>query len=263
MNIKSIYRRVWSFSSSAMLVGMLAGNVCQAGDWTHEASVSITGKSGNTEKNDYSVRAKSVWEEDAERLELTASYQYGESTIRLRDPETGEELGSLTEKSSDELIGGAHYTHMFQETLGWYARDEIEQDSFESIDLRNTAAAGLTWVAVDSLTTRFELSAGVSHRYESYDIGGSESLMGLDLGIKHKWEFASWGVANTTISYTPAFEDFDNYRISHTTDVDIPLGTSDMWKLRVSVMNQYNSKPIGYQDELDTTWVLGLLLSWK
>ena len=140
-----------------MLVGMLAGNVCQAGDWTHEASVSITGKSGNTEKNDYSVRAKSVWEEDAERLELTASYQYGESTIRLRDPESGEELGSLTEKSSDELIGGAHYTHMFQETLGWYARDEIEQDSFESIDLRNTAAAGLTWVAVDSFTTRFEL----------------------------------------------------------------------------------------------------------
>jgi putative salt-induced outer membrane protein YdiY len=231
--------------------------------WTHEASVSITGKSGNTDKADATLKLKSAVSTENSSTELYGSYQYGKTTLKTADPANpGKFLGN-SEKTADEIIAGVRYTRKITDTTGWYVRDEAEKDPFEAIDLRNTVAAGFTYAAWSSPKANLSLNGGLSHRLEQYEVGDDLNAAGLDLGLKHQWQFADWGSVNTTISYTPTFEDFGNYRISHISDLDIPLGTSNAWKLRLSLDNQYNSTPSGFQDKLDTTYLVSLLLSWK
>lgn len=232
--------------------------------WSYEAAVSLTGKRGNTVKGDYAASLRATLEGPRDRLEFYASYQYASA----EDPAT-----RIDSTTADELIGGVNYTSFFTEEFGWYVREEIERDKFENIEFRSTTAAGGTYRPLNRRDHSLEFFAGLSLRHESYgydldgdgieDRTGSQSLPGLDFGLKHYWRFASWGELNNSITYNPAFEDFAEYRIDHLSTVDIPLGSSDFWKLRASLSNQYNSEPAAGAEELDTTYALSLLLNWK
>ena len=96
----------------------------------------------------------------------------------------------------------------------------------------------------------------------SKDRFGSENLPGMDFALKFKWLPTNWVEWNTTLSINPVFEDLSDYRIDHLSTVDIPLGTSDLWKLRISLSNQYRSIVTTDTDKLDTTYALSLLLKW-
>ncbi len=232
--------------------------------WSYEAAASLTGSMGNSEKGDYSASVQATLEGPEDRLRFYASYDYSQA----EDPETG-----VRSTSADEVIGGINYTSFFSERFGWYVREEIERDRFENIRFRSTTAAGMTFRQFNREDHSLEYFAGLSLRHESYgfdldgdgieDRTGSASFPGLDLGLTHYWRFASWGEMNNSITYNPAFEDLAEYRIDHLSSVDIPLGSSDFWKLRVSLSNQYNSRPAAGSEKLDTTYALGLLLNWK
>lgn len=230
--------------------------------WAYEVAVGISGKSGNTSKSDFSGSAAATLEGPNDRLRLYTTYQYAKTD-------------SAT--TSDEIIGGMSYTSYFSEYFGWYVREELERDRFENIAFRSTTAAGLNYRVFKEPKHALELTGGLAIRYEGYDIAvagddgvlgtaddvTSDSFPGLDFGLKHYLKFADWGEINTIVTYNPAFEDFGDYRIDHLSALDIPLGTADYWKFRVSLQNQYNSNPTGNLDNLDTTYALSLLLNWK
>jgi putative salt-induced outer membrane protein YdiY len=257
--------RILSFSIIAIIpvFGTVAVSEEAAAAWAHEASLALTGKSGNSDKMDLASRLKSVRTTEASTTELYASYQYAKAKITVVDPATGDELGSIDEKSADEVIAGIKYNQKITESLGWYVRDELERDPFEAIDLRNTVAGGFSYLAYDTGKSMLRFNGGFSHRYEAYEDDTSESLVGLDFGLQHKIELGTFAVATTNLTYTPAFEDMGNFRASHRTDVDVPLGGTQSWKLRLSLDNQYSSQPTGLQKKLDTTYQISLLLSWK
>lgn len=217
--------------------------------WSYEAGVDISGSSGNTDASSIGVRAAAQLEGPRDRLRFYVTVDKSE-----RD----------NVKTAEEYIGGVSYTNFFTEKLGWYIREEIEKDEFESIDFRSTSAGGLTYRFKNEEHMRLEGRAGLSYRYESYTTGlPSEEYPGLELGLIYFWRFAEWGELNTEIVYLPAFEDFGNYRLTHLSTVDFPLAFSDKWKLRLGLKNDYNSEPLVGNEELDTTYFLSLLLSWK
>lgn len=235
--------------------------------WSYEAAVSLTGKLGNTEKSDYAAALKATLEGPNDRLVFYAGYNFAQS-------------GDPSETTAEEIIGGVNYTNFFSDHFGWYVREELERDKFENIDFRSTTAAGLTYRVINEKTHKLELTGGLSLRYEGYDAPildsdmgtpdpsddtylSNQSFPGLDFGVKHYWKFAAWGEMNNSITYNPAFEDFGDYRIDHLSTVDIPLGTSDFWKLRFSLQNQYNSKVQPGAEQMDTTYAASLLLNWK
>jgi|TARA_B110000438_G_scaffold119415_2_gene116504 putative salt-induced outer membrane protein YdiY len=225
--------------------------------WSYEAAVGISGKSGNSTKSDFAAALAATLEGPTDRLSLYAGFQYSKAE------------GTTT---ADEIIGGMSYTSYFSEHYGWYVREELERDKFENLTFRSTTAVGLNYRPIKTETRSLEFTAGVALRYEGYgfdldgdgfeDKTGSESLPGLDLGVRHYWKFADWGEMHNSIVYNPAFEDFaDDYRLDHISAIDLPLGTADYWKFRVSLQNQYNSSAV--DEKLDTTYALSLLLNWK
>ena len=221
----------------------LAGQIRK---WSYEAAVGIAGCTGNTSKDDFSVALSATLEGPTDRLNLYTAYQYSKAE------------GVAT---ADEVIGGMSYTSFFSEKFGWYVREELERDRFEGIEFRSTTAAGLNYRVFKQPTHSLELTAGLALRYESLETGGSDSFPGLDFGLKHYWKFAEWAEVTNTLTYNPAFEDFAEYRIDQLSTLDIPLGTADFWKLRMSLQNQYNSTAA--DENLDTTYALSLLLNWN
>jgi putative salt-induced outer membrane protein YdiY len=219
--------------------------------WSYEAAVGISGKSGNTSKSDFNGSAAATLEGPSDRLNMYVQYQYAKAE------------GVAT---SDEIVGGMSYTSFFSDHFGWYVREELERDRFENISFRSTSAAGLNYRAIKTNTRRLEFTAGLSLRYEGYYTGdpSSDSFPGLDFGVKHYWKITDWLEMNNIVTYNPAFDDIlGDYRVDHKSTLDLPLGTADYWKLRVSLENQYSSNPTVGLDKLDTTYGLSLLLNWK
>ena len=58
-------------------------------------------------------------------------------------------------------------------------------------------------------------------------------------------------------------EDYRDYRICHESAFEIPIVASEIWKLRLGVMNDYNSRPAENKDYLDTTYFTRLVFSWQ
>ena len=68
-----------------------------------------------------------------------------------------------------------------------------------------------------------------------------------------------------SLTYVPKFEDFGDYRLKQDSAVELPLGLSDFWKLRLGVSNAYKSFiPVDSElEKLDTTYYTRLILSWE
>ncbi len=239
--------------------------------WSYEAAVSITGRTGNTERTGIGSSASATLSGPNDRLNIYASYNYATETTGPRD-------ARVRTRSADEAILGMSYTSYFSKRFGWYIRQEVEYDTFENIDFRSTTAAGISYRILNEERHRLETRAGIAYRYESYydlDFDGdgvvsieeaqnsSDNFPGLDFGVIHYWRFADWGEMNNTLTYTPSLDDFGDYLVDHRSWVDVPLGTSEFWRLRFSLSNQYNSAPTGNRKKMDTMYGLSLLLNWR
>ena len=221
----------------------------QLRDWSYAVGLDVGGSDGNTENFNAGITAEAKLEGPSDRLLVYGSYRYKE-TNGIR--------------SEDEQKGGIRYTNFFTDKWGWFLREELERDTFESIDFRSTTAGGLTYRFIKRERLLLEGSAGVSYRYESYIDPALEDdgFPGLDFGLNLDWQFADWGTLVTRLSYVPSVDDFGDYLIEHESGVDIPLGTADNWKMRFGLNNQYNSSPGGDREELDSTWFIRLLATW-
>lgn len=216
--------------------------------WSYQAGADISGRSGNADSQRVGMNFRAVLAGPNDRLEFYGSYDYAETD---------------GQRGADEIKGGTRFTSFFSGNMGWFLRTELERDTFEGIDFRSTNAAGLTYRFIKRDRMELEGSAGFSYRYESYLTGGNEDFPGLDFGLLFNWQFADWGRLTSNVSYIPSIEDFGDYLLEQDTGVEIPLGYSDFWRLRLGLNNRYNSAPDVGREKLDTAYYIRLLLSWE
>lgn len=242
-------------SRDPIIVASEAALKSQVRKWSYEAGVDISGKVGNSNESAIGLRSQITLEGPKDRLRFYGVYRRTE----VEDPDTG-----VSKVTSDEAIGGLDFTSFFSERWGWFIREELERDTFEGIDFRSTTAGGITHRFLKRETISLEGRLGLSYRYEGYTDATveDEGLPGMEAGALFYWKFANWGELNTEIVYMPAFEEFGNYRLTHKSTVDLPLGASDFWKLRLGLNNEYVSEAAD-RENLDTTYFTSLLLKWN
>ena len=229
--------------------------------WKYEATIDITGKKGNTDKYSLGGGFKATMEGPDDKLVL---YINGK---RAREKNMATKKSATTEK---EVIGGADFERRIVESRhSWYARAEYKYDAISGIDPSLTAAAGYGLYAVDKEDLKIRLRAGISYVYKDYnDNRPSDDSVGLDASYHHELKLKKLlGLENigdliTDITYTPAFEDFDDYRLYHETSLSMPLGGSKIWALRLGVSNDYYSRVGKDKKHCDTTYFAKLVLTW-
>ena len=64
------------------------------------------------------------------------------------------------------------------------------------------------------------------------------------------------------LTYTPAFDDWHDYRIVHESALDIPIIFDIPLSLRLGVRNEYNSRTPVNLKRLDTTYFAKIVYRW-
>lgn len=242
--------------------------------WSYQASVDVVGKSGNSDQlgTGFSFRAILVGPQD--KLQFYSAYdrQMSEGDI-----------------SADQFKAGTDYQNSFSGRYSWYLRDEAGFDRVKLIDFSNIAAAGFGYDFVKKPKHVLTGRIGFAHRFESYKVDPvlfaeyrdpasatyipDESLArrsatrestnsaGLDAGVVHTWDFTNFSI-NNSLNFDPTFKDFSDYRITHESNIELPLQIPS-WKLRFGVANDYTSKPAKGKRRMDTTYFTHLVLNWK
>ncbi|WP_157772150.1 DUF481 domain-containing protein [Lacunisphaera limnophila] len=214
--------------------------------WAYEAAVAINGRTGASEKFAGAVGLKATLESAQDKL------------IFVIQAEKAEDNGVET---ANRQLAGADYSSFFSASNVWYARTSVEKDSIKALDLRSSTAFGLGRKLIKKEQQDLELRFGLSYLYETYANGSKFDSPGLDVAFIHSYKFEN-GLMNNSLSYTPTFKDFANYRLRHETTYELPL-TASLWKLRTGIINDYTSIPQPGVERLDTLYFTSLILNWK
>jgi hypothetical protein len=214
--------------------------------WAYEAAVAITGRTGGSEKFAGVVALKATLESAHDKL------------IFALLAEKAEDNGIET---ANRQMAGVDYSSFFSPHNVWYARSSIEKDTIKALDLRSSTAFGIGRKLIKKDVQDLEFRFGVSYLYETYANGTKFDSPGLDVAFIHSYTFKT-GKMNNTLTYTPTFKDFNNYRLHHETSYEMPL-TASLWKLKTGISNDYTSIPQPGIDRLDTLYFTSLILNWK
>ena len=216
--------------------------------WTYEASLDVSGKTGNREQIGTAGEVRAALKTAQDNLQFYSAYnrQVSDGT-----------------KSADQFKAGVDYSNNFAGRTSWYVRDEGGFDRVKDIEIYNIAAAGLGFDIIKEPKRTLTGRAGLAFRYEGYRDPFTPDVKsaGLDLGFNSDLEFGDSRLV-TRVAYVPTFEDFGNYRLTHESFYQIPLA-HPAWKLRLGVSNDYNSQPPVGIKKLDTAYFTRLELSWQ
>jgi putative salt-induced outer membrane protein YdiY len=218
----------------------------QARAWHYTVGADITGKRGNSKESGTSIRGEASLVSDDDELRFYISMDRADND---------------GEKTSDEVIFGSSYVSYFSDLIGWYVGTELERDPFESIDLRASASAGLSYWLVEEADFNLELQSGLGFRHESFEDGTNENSPTLDIKLLNEWHINSWMDMTNMLSYSPSITDLDDYLLVQDSGINMPIGAS-RWSLRLGLKNNYKSEPAVGRKKLDTTYYSRLLLSF-
>jgi len=214
--------------------------------WAYEASVAIAGRTGASEKFGAAFGFKATLASAQDKL------------IFALAAERAEDNGVTT---ADRQFGGVDYSSFYSPDNGWYVRTSLERDKIRALDLRSSSAFGFGRKLIKNDHQDLEFRLGVNYLHDSYSNNTSFGSLGLDVALLHSFQFPNSKLVNT-LTYSPAFSDFANYRLHHESAYELPLGAS-LWKLKFGVANEYLSVPPAGNERLDTTYFTSLLLNWQ
>ncbi len=216
--------------------------------WTYEASVNVTGKSGNHSQFGSAYGVTATLKRARDSLTLSSAY----------DRQVTDGV-----KSADQFKGGVDYSDNYGDRSSWYARDEGGFDRIKELTLYDTAAVGAGYDLVKRARQTLTVRAGLAYRYDHFSVPTAPNVAsaGLDLGLKHSVRFAN-AILTTTVAVVPAFDNLRDVLITHETDFDVPLAKST-WKLRLGLADNFVGRPPPGIKELDTTYFGSLVWDFQ
>lgn len=217
-------------------------------EWKLEAGINLAGKSGNAERFDVALAGEAELERKHDRFNFYGKYLYGTNR---------------GVRSTDEVILGGRYTSFFYEKIGFFFRQEAEQDDFEGILLRSTTASGVTYRIRKEEDLSIEARSGFSYRFEDYKDDGSESYPGMDFGFDVDWHFVEWARFKGSYTYLPSVDNFSDFIIEQDSGFNLPLDNDKVWKLRFGVTSHYNNQPDQGREKLDLRYYARFIATWQ
>lgn len=216
-------------------------------EWHYDASLDLTGKSGNTDKYRLGASFDAELKGPNDTLAFFLEYEQAET----------EDI-----KTEDRTAGGGSYESFFSEFVGWYVRTELETDVIDNIDLRSTSGAGLSYRVINEDHQSLVFRTGLGYLFTAYNNNAdNESSATLDLGLAHSYKFNDYFSMENALNFVPAIDDFSNYRVVHDSGFEIPVGSGDNWKIRMGIKNEYESETTE-DEKLDTSYYTKMIYSW-
>jgi hypothetical protein len=212
-------------------------------------SGSLSSKSGNTEKDEYSLGLLLQYDQGVDYVVWgTVTYDYGKSN------------GT---KNEDKTYAHMRYIHAIDEPKKWTGECfvQTEQDKFKDINARSLAGAGLRWrflnseeygkgyAGADGLLEKIE--------YTHPEIDPHENNVRLNSYLAITKTFANESKLSYLGYYQPKFDDISDYVSLQTLELIVPI----YGKLNLSFTAKYgyDSHPPVDVKKSDSSYVTSLL----
>lgn len=166
-------------------------------------------------------------------------------------------------RSESEVRGGAYYEHLITERWFAFARTELEYDEFENLDLRLSTGAGVGYYWLKEDHHELKTRAGIGYLHESYMDDTKRNAVEAELGLDYRLDISKWLQFTQAASYFPTLERGDDYRLVSDTAFLIPLGDSEMWKIKFGARYQYRNRPSTGFERLDQRYYANIVLDLK
>lgn len=217
-------------------------------EWRYQASVDLSGRDGNTDRFALGSNLRAELKGPDDTLALFFAYEQAEENDN---------------KTEDRIAGGGSYESFFSQILGWYIRTELEADRIDNVGLRSTSAGGLSYRLINKEHQSLVARSGLGYRYTSFtDNTEDESSATLDFGLAHSYRYNEIFRMQNELTYVPAINDFGNYRVVHDSGIEVPVGSSENWKMRFGIRNEYLSETSA-AEKLDTSYYTRMIYSWE
>lgn len=220
----------------------------RAGKWSATLEAGINYKDGNTETTEARGRAELRRTSDVDLLRFYIAGDYGEAD-KVRN--------------TAEVRGGAYYEHLIGERFFLYGSTEAEYDEFENLDLRFTVAAGPGYYWIKEPNHELKTRAGLGYQHESFMNGVTTDEAIMDIGLNYRVDITPWLQFVHATTWYPTFDSIRNYRLVSDSGVLIPLGDSDVWKLKLGALYEYKSIPPAGTERLDQTYYSNIVVELK
>lgn len=211
-------------------------------------SGSFSSKSGNTEKDEYSLGARLQYDEGEQYVVWgTLAYDYGKSEGVKNEDKTYAHLRYIRALSGDAWCG-----ELFVQT---------EQDEFKDINNRSLVGAGVRWRFFDSAEWG-KGYAGLGAMYEriTYDtstVNPDEDNNRLNSYIAYTKKFMTASKVSYVGYYQPKLDEGSDYVTTQTVELIVPI--YGKLNLSLSANYAYDSRPPVGVKKKDTAYMTTLV----
>lgn len=167
------------------------------------------------------------------------------------------------ERSTHEVKGGAYYEYLFTERWFVYGRLDLEYDEFENLDLRLSTVVGPGYYWLKKPDHELKTRAGIGYLHESFMDGFTRDDAQAEVGLDYRVDITPWMQFTHSTTWYPTFESVRDYRIVSDSALLFPLTGSEMWKLKLGALYEYDSLPNPGFERLDQTYTASVLLELK
>ncbi|MBN2447306.1 MAG: DUF481 domain-containing protein [Phycisphaerae bacterium] len=217
--------------------------------WTLTIEAGAIYKEGNTDRLEGRGKIEAKRKTDVDLMRLYAQGAYSEEN---------------DVRSTAEVKAGAYYEHLlFNDRFFLYGSTEAEYDEFENLDLRYTVVGGPGYYWIKQETHELKTRTGLGYQHESFMDGTRTNEAIMDVGLNYRLDITPWVRFTEDASYYPTFESVRDHRLLFDTAFVFPIGTSDMWKIKLGVTHEYDALPQPGYKRLDTTYYANILAEFK
>lgn len=233
------------------LVSIAPVDIGSTPGFSGNVSGSLSSKSGNTDKNEYSLGMRLQYDQGSDYLAWgTFTYDYGESK------------GT---KNEDKTYGHLRYIHALDghPDWTWELFLQSEQDKFKDINSRSLAGAGMRWRFLNS-DEWGKGYAGIGGFFEKIDyshtqLNPNEENSRFNGYVAYTKSFATASKLNYIGYYQPKVSETTDYVSSQTLELILPI--NGPLNLSLTAKYLYDSRPAVGVEKKDTAYMTSLV--WK
>lgn len=218
--------------------------------WSAQIEAGTVYRDGNTETWDVRGAINIERITDVDLLRFYATGVYGEADQT---------------RNTAEVIGGIYYEHLLFGSDRWFGffHNIYEYDEFESLDLRAIISAGAGYYWIKESDHELKTRVGLSYQHQSFFDGMTTDDPQAEVGLNYRIDIVPWLQFVQATTWYPTFEELRDYRIVADNAFIIPLGDSDVWKLKIGARYDYNSLPSPGNESLDSLYYANILVDLK
>lgn len=176
---------------------------------------------------------------------------------------SGEYAEEDDDRNTHEIKGGMYYEYLFTERWFAYTRMDAEYDEFENLDLRFSTVVGGGYYWLKKPEHELKTRAGIGYLHETYMDGITDDTAQGELGLDYRIDIKKWLQFTHSMMWYPTFRALRDYRLVSDSAVLFPLGDSDVWKLKIGALFEYDSIPSPGFERLDHTYYANIVLDLK